>query len=130
MFMIMRYENDNGEFCEFEPKNFKPLSYSELLEFFENKTNFVDLTMKVDSINFIKGREIKENGKGEVKTKVQFGQRLPIYSLVELGWLPPPFVRPSNLLVDRNVISNFKKLLQNPSKENSQYHQTREMKKV
>lgn len=44
---------------------------------------------------------------GRVSLQLNFPQEPSIFALVDGGWLPPPFVLPSNFLVDRNVVANL-----------------------
>ncbi len=113
---VMRVTMNTGEIVDVVPKQFEPLLYEDLLL----KESNYELKFKAESIEINKNGEITKHDEGKVKTTIEFEQNLPIYSLVQGGWLPPPFVRPRNLLVDRNVVSNIKKITQESSQQRIQ----------
>lgn len=108
---VIRVELETGEIVDAIPKHFEPLSYDDLLL----KKSSYEIKFKAESVEIENKGERTKHEQGEVKTLINFKQNLPIYSLVEGGWLPPPFVRPRNLFVDRNVVSNIKKITQGSS---------------
>ena len=104
--MLLKYKTEKGETVELSPKKFKPLSYEDLLPnpTKDDKTYFIDV---ISDFIDIKGKGYQSTGPGKVSAPINFHNPLTIYALVEGGWLPPPFVIPANLLVDRNVISRW-----------------------
>ena len=50
-----------------------------------------------------------------------FNEEFKVFSLIEGGWLPLPFVNPPHFLVDSNVIINLEKLMKDPSITGSEY---------
>lgn len=99
------------------PNQFRPLSYRDLLlEDANYQFKFDVESVEIRQNNGIINRHKKGTGNGKIK----FKQNLPIYSLVRGGWLPMPFVRPRFFLVDRNVVSNIKKITQGSSLERIQ----------
>ncbi|MEO6590314.1 MAG: hypothetical protein ABIP06_13530 [Pyrinomonadaceae bacterium] len=112
----MRVEMKTGETVDVVPKQFAPLLYEDLLL----KKPKYEINFKAESIEIEKDGKKTKHEQGDVKASIEFKQNLPIHSLVEGGWLQPPFVRPRNLLVDRNVVSNIKKITQGSSQERIQ----------
>jgi hypothetical protein len=53
---------------------------------------------------------IRPTGSCTVKAPITFQEPLTVYTLVDGGWIPPPFAMPPNLLVDRNVVSALKQI--------------------
>jgi hypothetical protein len=98
--MIFKYVSDQGEIVDVIPEKFTPLTYSDLVA---NGGSAQQYTIEVFAKS-IKLPKSHEQGPGTASFPITFRQPLTIYSLVEGGWLPPPFVLPANYLVDRNVI--------------------------
>jgi len=99
--------------------HFKPLSYSELNSVAVKKDKTLNLSFEglitedisTPSPDF---KNVKSN------FTITFNEEFQIFSLIEDGWLPLPFVNPPHFLVDSNVIINLEKLMKNPSISSSE----------
>jgi hypothetical protein len=110
--MIFKYVSDQGEIVEVIPEKFTPLTYSDLVANGGSAQQYA-IEVFAKSIKLPNGRD---EGPGTASFPITFRQPLTIYSLVEGGWLPPPFVLPANYLVDRNVIRTFVRIREDSSK--------------
>lgn len=97
----MRIKVTTGETVDILPKRFKPLSYAELASDDIKNSKTYEFEGVADSIEII-GSDKKPGT--EFSVTINFHRPASIYALVEGGWLPPPFVNPPNLFVDRNVV--------------------------
>jgi len=118
--ILLKYKSEKGETVELSPKKFKPLSYEDLLPnpTKDDKTYYIDI---IADFIVVKGKGYQSTGPGKVSAEINFHNPLTIYALVEGGWLPPPFVIPANLLVDRNVISSMMKITQKNKRPDLQF---------
>jgi hypothetical protein len=107
--MLIRYESDDGETVEVIPRHFKPLLYADLLPNSTKDDKAYSIELVGDSID-VTNNGIQSKKPVKVTTQIAFREPPTVYALVEGGWLPPPFVRPPYLLVDRNVISSLKRI--------------------
>ena len=109
--MIFKYVSEQGEIVEIIPEKFTPLTYSDLVA-----NGGSDNRYPIEVIaNSIKLPNSLEQRSGTASFPITFRQPLTIFSLVEGGWLPPPFVLPANYLVDRNVIRELVRIRENSS---------------
>ena len=121
--MILTQISDNGDTLQFDAKKFEPLGYPELISVAKNQSTTFDLKIHADKLWITPKNsktEIKTNGR--IDLPITFDKGLPIFAIVNSGWLPPPFVKPANLLVDRNVISNIKKLTNDASISSTDFY--------
>ena len=110
--MIFKYVSDQGEIVEVIPEKFTPLTYSDLVANGGSAQRYV-IEVFAKSIKL---PNCHDEGPGTASFPITFRQPLTIYSLVEGGWLPPPFVLPANYLLDRNVIRTFVRIREDSSK--------------
>lgn len=84
--------------------SFYPLNTSDLLK--KDTKNFdVKIRVKKSILNGIESTD-----KNETRSlPITFNSNLKVFSLVNDGWLPPPFSVPSVFLLDRNIVSAFEK---------------------
>ena len=107
MYLVMRYVNPDGETVTFAPRRFIPLSCSDFVNAHRNGANLYEI--KADATDFEIQRPEAENrheDRGHVTMPINFQRNLPVYALVDGGWLPPPFVQPPAFLLDHNVFGN------------------------
>lgn len=104
--ILVRYVSETGETIDIVPERFEPLSYSDLA--FDSGKGSITYPFEIDakSIEML-GHDNKPPAPGRVSIPIKFHQPLSVFALVDGGWLPPPFVIPSNFLVDRNVVSSL-----------------------
>jgi hypothetical protein len=98
----MRLQATTGETVDILPQSFKPLSYVELAADGIKNSKTYKLEGVAESVE-ITGRD-KQTEQSRFSITINFRRPVSIYALVEGGWLPPPFVTPPNLFVDRNVV--------------------------
>lgn len=100
--------------------HFRPLSYSELNSVAIKKEKNLNL-----SFQGLMTEDLSEHSSNFEPVKsnftVTFNEEFQIFSLIEGGWLPLPFVNPPHFLVDSNVIINLEKIMKNPSISGSEY---------
>ena len=99
---FFRIETEAGETIDILPRSFEPLSYIELASDAVEKSKTYKMEGIVDSIEITGSNP--QSGEAKFSAVINFHRSASIYALVEGGWLPPPFVIPPNLLVDRNVV--------------------------
>lgn len=114
--MLIKYVSNDGETLEVVPKHFKKLLYADLLPNSTKDDKTYSIEIFGDSID-VTHNGIQSKRPVKVTTQIAFREPLTIYALVEGGWLPPPFVRPAYLLVDRNVISSLKMIAEGISRQ-------------
>lgn len=94
--------------------HFRPLSYTELNSVAIKKGKILNL-----SFQGLMTQDILEHTTNfepvESNFTMDFNEELKVFSLIDGGWLPLPFVNPPHFLVDSNVIINLEKLMKNPS---------------
>ena len=91
---------------DFVPHMVKPLTLNDLLN--SKKSGYKYELELVANNPMIDGKSLTCSMK--INTRITFNEPVVCYALVDGGWLPPPFVIPRNLLVDRNVVSQLKKI--------------------
>lgn len=107
--LAFSYVMESGESIEFIPEQIKPFSFSDIEQTSGNSNASFKLEVSAPTLDFIhNGENIK--GSGTVSGNITFHQKPKVYTLVNEGWLPPAFVSPPNLLVDRNVVSILSKV--------------------
>ena len=117
----MKYVDQNKDEFIFVPKRFKPLSYQQLLLAEQKKDRTYKLEASIEDIEINQTAQPQEKlPHGNLEATVRFHQPLSLYALVEGGWLPPPFVSPTNLFFDRNVFPRLKSII-NKSKDTEDY---------
>jgi hypothetical protein len=108
--MRMKIELDEGGAIEFVPKYTRPLDYAMLLPDADKTGKIYDIQFLSESVS-IPANNMQGKDQGLLTLRgVNFQEPLKVFALVEGGWLPPPFVYPSNLLVDRNVLSSLQRV--------------------
>ena len=107
--MGIKFITENGATVDLEPKFFKPLTFTDLQNVLQAGCNGVEINVSGRVINSTID-DLSNEQLVDVKTNISFNESLSVYCLVQGGWLPPPFVRPANLLVDRNVVSSFRQI--------------------
>lgn len=110
MSLVFRYEDVNGALAEFEPDEFKLLDFTDIIRAIKGEKTFA-FEIKANQIKVISGDQIIYPPENLVKMKIDFHHSLETYALVEGGWLPMPFCKPRNYLVDYNVIVDIEKLI-------------------
>ena len=104
--IMIRFTSEVGEVIDFVPEVFMPLSYSDLP--FDHSAEGKTYSFKIDAKSIqMPGTTSSDRRTGRVSLQLNFPQGLSVFALVPGGWLPPPFVIPSNFLVDRNVVSDL-----------------------
>lgn len=94
-----------GGIVTFVPEKFKPLSFRDFIDAHAAKSSLYEININASEIEIQEadGKQTFEKY-GQVKMPINFHRSLPVYALVNGGWLPPPFVQPTHFLLDRNVI--------------------------
>lgn len=92
--------------------HFRPLSYSELNSVAIKKEKNLNL-----SFQGLMTEDISEHYSNfepvESNFTMTFNEDFKVFSLIDGGWLPLPFVNPPHFLVDSNVIINLEKSIKN-----------------
>lgn len=115
MHLRLRSELDDGRAVDVFPTKFEPLSVHDLWELKENAN--VGLKFKfTGQYSIVDTQQIYKDFNGSIT--INFLIPPQPYALVAGGWLPLPFVRSLRFLVDRNVVSNLKRIRENGQKEN------------
>lgn len=115
MHLRFRSESDDGRVVDVVPTKFEPLSVRDIWALKENSN--VGLKFKfTGKYSIVDGQQIYEDFNGSVT--IDFLIPPTPYTLVAGGWLPLPFLRSLRFLVDRNVVSNLKRIRENGQKEN------------
>lgn len=111
MSLIIKYQAEEGGIVTFVPEEFKPLNFRDFIDGHTAKNSLYEINVNASEI------EIQEaDGKqrfekyGQVKMPINFHRNLPVYALVDGGWLPPPFVQPPHFLFDSNVIGYIEQI--------------------
>lgn len=94
--------------------HFRPLSYSELNSVAIKKEKTLNLSFQ-SLMTEDMSAHASDFEQIEVNVPITFNEEIQIFSLIDGGWLPLPFVNPPHFLVDSNVIINLEKLMKNPS---------------
>jgi hypothetical protein len=102
-----RIEFKCGESVEFLSKYFSPLGLQELSRLEGNKNAPLVVRAEVSNVR-IDGKHQK--GAGRIETDLMFKEPPTILALVPGGWLPIQLINPRYFLLDRNFISNLKKV--------------------
>ena len=111
MNLVMRFQNPSGETVTFVPQRFIPLTCQDFVTAHNNRTNLYEI--KADAIEIeicAPNGEIKKEESGRFTMPIDFHRDLPVYALVEGGWLPPSLVNPPAYLFDRNVIGYIQQI--------------------
>lgn len=111
MNLVMKFTNPDGEVFTFEPESFIPLTCQDFLAAHNAGNNLYEI--KVNAIDVevcLPNGERAQKGQGLIEMPINFQRNLPIYALVENGWLPPPFVTPPAYLPDRNIIGYIQQI--------------------
>ena len=111
MSLIMKYEAEIGGAVTFVPDEFEPLNFKDFVDAHKAKSNLYKIKVNASEIEIqdADGKRTYEKF-GQVKMPINFHRNLPVYALVNGGWLPPPFVQPSHFLFDRNVIGYIEQI--------------------
>jgi hypothetical protein len=111
MDLVMRYENPSGETVTFVPERFIPLTCQDFVVAHNDRTNLYEIRADATEIEICAPNgEITNEERGRVTMPINFHRSLPVYALVEGGWLPPPLVLPPVYLFDRNVIGYIQQI--------------------
>lgn len=112
MNLVMRYVNPSGETVTFVPERFIPLTCQDFVVAHNGKTNLYEIKADATEIEIrASNGEIRKEESGRVTMPINFHRNLPVFALVEGGWLPPPLVDPPIYLFDRNVIGYIQQIL-------------------
>jgi len=107
----MRYVNPSGEMVTFLPKQFIPLTCMDFVAAHIDGTNLYEIKADATEIEICDPNgEVRFEQQGRVTMPINFYRGLPVYALVEGGWLPPPLVDPPLYLFDRNVIGYIEQI--------------------
>lgn len=111
MDLVMRYVNPTGETVTFVPERFIPLTCSDFAAAHRDGTSLYEIKADATEIEICPPNDApRREERGRVTMPINFHHSLPVYALVDGGWLPPPFVRPPMFLVDRNVIGYIEQI--------------------
>lgn len=113
---LMRLQATTGETVDILPKSFEPLSYVELAADDIKNSKTYNLEGVAESVE-ITGRD-KQTEQSNFSIAINFRRPVSIYALVDGGWLPPPFVIPPNLFVDRNVVQYLAQIARGSKESN------------
>jgi hypothetical protein len=118
--MKIKIELDEGGSLVFDTKNAKPFDYTALLPNADGTNKIYDIEFISESVD-ISTNKIQLKAPGKVSAKgAFFNNPLTIFALVEGGCLPPPWVEPSKLLVDRNVLSSLQQVVHGSGRKDQQ----------
>lgn len=96
----------------FIPDKFIPMSFADFVSAERAGDNFYNVKAEISGFQLIQnGQSQLVSRKGIIDIPINFARSIPIYALVEGGWLPPPFVSPLQLHLDRNVIGAIEQIL-------------------
>ena len=95
----------------FVPERFIPLTCQDFVVAHNDRTNLYEIRADATEIEiYAPNGEIRNEQRGRVTMPINFHRSLPVYALVEGGWLPPSFVIPPVYLFDRNVIGYIQQI--------------------
>ena len=106
---------DDGSAVDVFPTKFEPLSTYDLWALKENASAKLEFKFS-GKYSLVDTQQTHEYYNGSIP--ISFLTPPQPYALVTGGWLPLPFVRSLRFLVDRNVVSNLKRIRENGPKEN------------
>ena len=106
---MLRFESHEGDTLQANISEFVPCTFTDLVECTSRNNGSRGLKLVAKSSEHSLNN-VACNNPAELKTTVNFPHQVSVFALVDNGWLPPPFVTPSNFLVDRNVISTLEKI--------------------
>jgi hypothetical protein len=109
-FMFIRFEQENGDLVEFIALKFFPLNFEELKAAIKNEQSF-EFRIAAENISVEKEDRRKELSENVVTMRINLRDPIPFYCLVDDGWLPMPFVKSRNFLIDYNVIVYLEKVV-------------------
>lgn len=98
--------------------HYKPLSYSDLLSVVVGREKTLNLSFEGA---ITKDLTVAPSDYVKVELPIIFNEEVNIFSLIDGGWLPLPFVNPPHFLIDSNVIINLEKIKKNLHKFDSDY---------
>lgn len=120
--MKLKYVAETGEIVEITPHTFKSFSYSDLINNYYHPANTYNIEISVTPGNcVINGKKNKENI--TCSMPINFHNPPSIFALTQSGWLPFPFIKPANILVDKNVISNLRRIAEGTQSTNTQQNE-------
>lgn len=111
----LKFEDEAGHSIEIVPTYFHPLGLAEISALPTSGQSEIVLTVEGKNA-VVDGKPT--DGSAQVKSRIKFLKPPSVYTLVQAGWLPPPFVSPPRFLVDRNVVVALRKLRQGKGVQN------------
>lgn len=118
MDMEIKYQNPSGETVTFWPQRFTPLTCEDFVTAHNTGTNSYEIRADAKAIEICTPNgQIKREERGQITMPIDFHRSLPVYALVEGGWLPPPLVNPPAYLFDRNVIGYIQQISKGNSRD-------------
>lgn len=113
------FQIKNGSVIRLVPERFHPLGFMNLVNALNAGNNIYNLRVDASVIETYEAGEMVDSVENvQVNLPVNFSRRLPVYALVEGGWLPPPFVYPKQFFFDRNVIGHIQAINRGNSSAN------------
>ncbi len=107
----------NGDDIDIDPHFVRPFGADLLLEPAQGRDPglMVEMQSLGMTLNGTRHEELYD-----LRTRVQFTEALTVFSLVRGGWTPMPFTMPPRFLVDRNVVSQLRRIREGRNTPNSQ----------
>lgn len=98
---------DDGRTAKVTPVSFEPLGISDLWKVQADRSAELTFRFRGKDAKF---NDVLQTEPFDVTMTLQFTMSPAPYALVAGGWLPLPFVLPQRFLVDRNVVSNLRRI--------------------
>jgi hypothetical protein len=113
------FQIEGGPTIRLVPLKFHPLAFMDLVNALNSRNNLYNLRVDASLIGTYEAGELVESEEYVwMDLPMNFARSLPVYALVDGGWLPPPFVFPKQFFFDRNVIGHIQAINRGHSSAN------------
>lgn len=113
------FQIEGGLTIRLVPLRFHPLGFMDLVNALNARNNLFNLRVDASLIETYKAGElIKSEEYVWMDLPINLSRSLPVYALVDGGWLPPPFIYPKQFFFDRNVVGHIQAINRGNSSAN------------